>query len=57
MLSNNKKDINLEGLEIFINELNNKENNNEILDDNQLSSLKNKFFNDDQIINFDEIET
>jgi len=57
MLSNNKKDINLEGLEIFINELNNKENNNEILDDNQLFSLKNKFFNDDQIINFDEIET
>lgn len=57
MLSNNKKNINLEGLENFINELNNKENNNDILEDNELTILKNQFFNDDENINFDEIET
>lgn len=56
MLSNSKKDINLEGLEICINELNNKHRN--ILEDNELTILKNKLFNhDDQNINFDEIET
>lgn len=55
MLSNSKKDINLEGLEIYINELNNKDK--DILEDNELTILKNKLFNDDQNINFDEIET